>query len=119
MTKCATCENYHEGPCLYATDIPAHGVPADAAAVEPTPNQKPEERLPQPPQQFAATFLPLLKGIQQGMAARLQLLELTEYCISLEIALGEMERKHLTTAADLGSRPESAALATETTDQTK
>ncbi len=56
-----------------------------------------EERFvyPLPPPKYNPVFLPIFQGLQKGLEARKELLELTQYCMALEVALEEQDIKRI------------------------
>ncbi len=50
---------------------------------------------PLPPEKYAPIFLPIFEGLRQGLLARRELLDLTQYCMELEIALQEQDLRRV------------------------
>jgi hypothetical protein len=58
---------------------------------QPDIQNEPDDRFPVPPAQYGPVFLPIIEGILAGVKARKELMELTHYCMLLEIAMQESE----------------------------
>ncbi len=60
------------------------------------PSPEPPERFPIPPEdmhpELRRVFLPILAGLKSGMEARKLLIEMTAYCVELEIAVQEHDQ---------------------------